>query len=87
MQRLPQLTRNVKITSKPALSSLAKLNTRLHEIEKIFGNTGRVMVRYSGTETLARITLEGPDLPQLRTLAAELESILLSEIAALEKEA
>jgi phosphoglucosamine mutase len=81
MQKLPQITRNVKVSRKIPVERLPEFSARLAEIEKELGTAGRVLFRYSGTETLARITIEGPDQVLIRSYAQELEQILLSEIA------
>lgn len=83
MQKLPQLTRNVKVQRKVPLEQLPSMTARLAEIESELGDAGRTLFRYSGTESLARITIEGPDLAQIRTYLQELERTLLQEITQL----
>jgi phosphoglucosamine mutase len=80
MQKLPQTTRNVKVPAKPPLESLPAFQKRLAAIEKELSHSGRVLVRYSGTEGLARITMEGPELHLLRAYSQELEEVLLADI-------
>src|SRR6185312_15824783 len=46
---------NVKVKSKPALESLPRVVNALREAEQVLGNSGRVVLRYSGTEPLARV--------------------------------
>lgn len=81
MQRLPQVTRNVKVPAKPPVDKLPKMRERLAEVESELGQSGRVLFRYSGTESLARITIEGPEPIHIRALAQELEAVLLADIA------
>ena len=81
MHKLPQVTRNVKVLSKPPIENLPNVQGRLQALEAELANTGRILFRYSGTESLARITIEGPELVQIRNMAQELESILLADIA------
>jgi phosphoglucosamine mutase len=83
MHKLPQVTRNVKVAAKPPLEKLAGFQKRLKALEKELGEAGRILVRYSGTEALARITIEGPELHAIRTHAQELEEVLIADIAAL----
>jgi phosphoglucosamine mutase len=83
MQKFPQLTRNVKVQHKVPLERLPEFAARLSEIESELGDAGRVLFRYSGTESLARITIEGPDQVQIRTHLQELESLLMQEITQL----
>ncbi|KAB8031783.1 phosphoglucosamine mutase [Fluviispira multicolorata] len=80
MQKLPQITRNVKVSAKPPFQSLHATNSLVKEFEKELGDSGRILLRYSGTEPLARITLEGPELSRLQTIALEIEQELLKEI-------
>jgi phosphoglucosamine mutase len=81
MQKVPQITRNVRVASKPPLSSLPKLSEKLQQVEKELGHSGRILFRYSGTESLARITIEGLDATRIRDLAREIEDIAVAEIA------
>jgi phosphoglucosamine mutase len=80
MQKLPQVTRNVKVPGKPPLEKLSALQERLKEVEEKLGKAGRCFVRYSGTESLARITIEGVDLFTIKGYASELEETLLQDI-------
>ncbi len=82
MQKVPQLTRNLKVASKPALAKLPCLSKKLLDVEQELGTAGRVLFRYSGTESLARITIEGLDAARIRELASEIEDVAQSEIAA-----
>jgi phosphoglucosamine mutase len=85
MQKVPQLLRNVKVLFKPPVDKLVKLNARIREFEQELSHAGRVLFRYSGTEAVARITIEGPDIVRIRQMAQELEVIALSEIASLKE--
>ena len=44
------------------------------------GGRGRILVRYSGTENLVRVMVEGEDETQIRRIAEELRSVLQKEI-------
>ncbi len=54
----PQKIVNVKVKSKPPLDSLPEVWKLFTESEKALGNSGRVVLRYSGTEPLARVMVE-----------------------------
>lgn len=82
MQKVPQLTRNIKVASKPPVSTLPRLGEKLLAVETELGNSGRVLFRYSGTESLARITIEGLDAARIRELAKEIEEVAVAEISA-----
>jgi len=78
----PQVLLNVAVRSKPALSSLSGLARTCARIESELGEDGRVLLRYSGTEALARVMVEGPDLDSIRAQAKELASVIAAEIGA-----
>jgi len=54
----PQKIVNVRVRSKPPIESLPEVSRTLGEAEKALGNSGRVVLRYSGTEPLARVMVE-----------------------------
>jgi phosphoglucosamine mutase len=54
----PQVIVNVKVKAKPPLESLPGVARALQEAEKTLGENGRVVLRYSGTEPLARVMVE-----------------------------
>ncbi len=60
-QPLPQVLLNVPVQRKPSLSELPEIAALVREVEQALGADGRVLLRYSGTEPLARVMVEGPD--------------------------
>jgi phosphoglucosamine mutase len=54
----PQVIVNVKVTSKPPLNTLPGVARALAEAETTLGDNGRIVVRYSGTEPVARVMVE-----------------------------
>src|ERR1700723_1661470 len=54
----PQKIVNVRVKSKPPLESLPEVSRLLADAEKALGKSGRVVLRYSGTEPLARVMVE-----------------------------
>ncbi len=54
----PQKIVNVRVRSKPPLESIPEVARTLKESERALGNSGRVVLRYSGTEPLARVMVE-----------------------------
>lgn len=80
MKKFPQITKNVKVIKKPPLETLPLTTSLVREFEQELGSSGRVLLRYSGTESLARITLEGPELGQIEAMANKIEQVLLKEI-------
>lgn len=56
----PQILMNVEVTEKPDISSIPEIDREIKKVEKILGDKGRVLVRYSGTQSLCRVMVEGP---------------------------
>ena len=82
VQKLPQVMINVQTSKAIAdLENSEKINTAVKLIEGQLGETGRVILRPSGTEPLIRVTLEGPDEGQVKQLATELADVVRSELA------
>ena len=79
-QTFPQILLNVAVRTKPELEGLARLQERCKAIEDELGDDGRVLLRYSGTEPLARVMVEGPDKGMIEAHAEELASILREEL-------
>ncbi len=78
--QFPQVLHNIATRQKPPLKSLRSVQDAIRRAEKELGPNGRVLVRYSGTEPLLRIMLEGPTENQLRRLA---QTIALAAKAAI----
>jgi phosphoglucosamine mutase len=78
---MPQLLVNERVASKPPLDSLPRYQTALAQATSALGGRGRILVRYSGTENLVRVMVEGEDDAQIRTIAGELRDVLKDEIA------
>jgi phosphoglucosamine mutase len=57
----PQTMINVPVKSKPELATLNEVQDAVREAEEILGDDGRVLVRYSGTEQICRVMIEGED--------------------------
>ena len=60
MDTFPQLTINVPVQSKPDLSAIPEIARVIQSAEDSLGDQGRVLVRYSGTQSLCRVMVEGP---------------------------
>ncbi|MBI2339732.1 MAG: phosphoglucosamine mutase [Deltaproteobacteria bacterium] len=61
MPLYPQQTKNIKIREKKALEKIAPLQKEVKAVEKELEGKGRVILRYSGTEPVLRVTVEGED--------------------------
>ena len=82
VQKLPQVMINVPVEGVVSgLETSAAINDAVRFIEGQLGETGRVILRASGTEPLVRVTLEGANESQVRQLATELAAVVRSELA------
>lgn len=78
----PQQIINVPVASKPPLETLENVQKAVREAEAQLGDRGRVLVRYSGTQALCRVMLEGPDPTTIQNLANEIAAAIRSAIGA-----
>jgi phosphoglucosamine mutase len=78
--RFPQVLLNVPVASKPELESLPQVAAAARRVEDELGADGRLVLRYSGTEPLARVMIEGPDQATIERLAGELAAAIEQEI-------
>ncbi len=76
----PQKIVNVRVKSKPPFDSLGEVSSLIQHAERSLGDSGRIVVRYSGTEPLARVMVEAEREDDVRhwteTLAAALKSAI-----------
>ncbi len=77
---VPQILLNERVGSKPPLDSLPRFQNALKSAETELAGRGRILVRYSGTENLVRVMVEGDDDAQIRRIAEELRGVLKEEI-------
>jgi phosphoglucosamine mutase len=75
-EEYPQILKNVSVSKKPDLQEYPEIVSAIEEVEKLLADSGRINVRYSGTEPLARIMIEGPDLQQIEQYATDLASVI-----------
>jgi len=82
MEPLPQVLYNVKVKEKRSLAEFPEVEQRIGDIERILGQSGRILIRYSGTEPLLRIMVEGEDETKLHHLAQSLVELVEKHIGA-----
>ncbi len=80
LTKFPQVLLNEHVSKKVPLEQLPALRAKIAVYEKQLGDNGRVFVRYSGTETMLRVMIEGPDKKQIETMAKDLVAIAKKEI-------
>ena len=60
MTVFPQDLINIDVKTRPDLSTVPEIANVIRDVEKALGNRGRVLVRYSGTQNMCRVMVEGP---------------------------
>ncbi|PYT15103.1 MAG: phosphoglucosamine mutase [Acidobacteria bacterium] len=76
----PQKLVNVPVKEKRQLADLARANAEIRRAEAEFGDAGRVLVRFSGTEPLARVMVEGPQLDRVDHYAQSIAAAIRSDL-------
>lgn len=72
MRKYPQVLENVHVNTKTPIEQCPEIQERVDHAKKVLGDDGRVLVRYSGTEPLLRVMMEGPDEALLKDLTASI---------------
>jgi phosphoglucosamine mutase len=78
----PQRLVNVRVRNRKPLDELPGVTAEIRAAEASFGDAGRVLVRFSGTEPLARVMVEGPDLERVENFANRIASQIRVELGA-----
>jgi phosphoglucosamine mutase len=81
MTRLPQILLNVVVKDKKDFAQMPKTSKKIAEVERALAGRGRVLVRYSGTELLARVMLEGEDEKKIHAMAQAIADEIRAEAA------
>jgi phosphoglucosamine mutase len=80
IQVYPQRLVNVRIKERRRLEDLPGVVAEIRAAEDSFGASGRVLVRFSGTEPLARVMVEGPELARVEAFANSIASKIKAEL-------
>ncbi|PYM45474.1 MAG: phosphoglucosamine mutase [Candidatus Rokuibacteriota bacterium] len=82
LTKFPQILINVKVREKPPLESIPGLAERQASFEREMASAGRILLRYSGTENLARVMVEYEDGDRVQAIAADLSQLIKAAIGA-----
>ena len=82
IEPVPQVLEGIRVTQKPPLESLPSVRTAIDEATRALGDSGRVVVRYSGTEPKCRVMIEGDDERRITAMAASILQAIKKEIGA-----
>jgi phosphoglucosamine mutase len=79
-KRFPQVIVNVRVARKPPLDTVPRIKAGMVGLGEKLGTRGRLLVRYSGTENLVRVMIEGEDESTISRDAHDLATILKEEL-------
>jgi phosphoglucosamine mutase len=80
MTKFPQVLVNVPVREKRSFDAIPGLRERQAAFEAELADSGRILLRYSGTESLARVMIEGAEQGRVETMAAELAEVIRAAI-------
>lgn len=80
MTHYPQVLQNIHVRSKEDFSNFPQIVKAIKKVESALGEQGRVLVRYSGTEPLARVMVEGEDYSVIQGYAEEIAQAIRSQL-------
>jgi phosphoglucosamine mutase len=80
MTKFPQVLLNVPVARRAELDSLTKVRQTVDRVRAELGERGRVVVRYSGTEPLARVMVEGEHRGRVQTYADDIATVIREEL-------
>lgn len=80
MDIFPQELINVDVKSKPEIDTVPRLVEAITQVEKELGDEGRVLVRYSGTQNMCRVMVEGPSAAVTEKYCKQIADVVKSEI-------
>src|SRR5271165_3557185 len=72
MQRVPQVLENATFGTRKPIDAMSTLKLAVDRVEKVLGERGRVLVRWSGTEPKLRVMVEGEDEKVIAAFASEI---------------
>ena len=78
----PQVLLNVRVRERRPVDTVPALAAAIDEVARQMAGQGRVLVRYSGTEPLLRIMLEGPDDATIRRAAEAIADVARATLGA-----
>ena len=80
MKVFPQKLINVEVKSKPDLSTIPEINEAIKAVEAQLGTKGRVLVRYSGTQPMCRVMVEGPTNDETEKYCTQIADVLREKL-------
>ncbi len=81
IQLFPQAREDVRVSRREPFESIAAVAHEISSGQAELGQTGRIFVRYSGTEPLARVLVEGENLAQIQVIARKIAASIQASLA------
>jgi len=81
MDVYPQKLINVDVKSKPEIKTVPQILEVIERVETQLGEEGRVLVRYSGTQNMCRVMVEGPSDEVTETCCREIAEVIKNVLA------
>lgn len=76
MKVFPQMLINVNVKSRPEIETAPEIMTAIRDAERRLGGQGRVLVRYSGTQNMCRVMVEGPTPEETERFCREIAEVV-----------
>jgi len=76
MQRYPQVLLNVRVKQKKDFKNVREIQKEINLIEESLNGDGRLLLRYSGTEPIARVMIEGENKKKIQGMAKRLAGVI-----------
>jgi len=80
MKKYPQVLLNIDVKEKKPFEKMPKVNAKINEIDLSLKGNGRTLIRYSGTQNMCRIMIEGKDEKTINNMAKELAELIKEEL-------
>jgi len=81
MKVFPQKLINIDVSSKPDIATIPEIVRVIEEVEKKLGEKGRVLVRYSGTQNMCRVMVEGPTNEETEAYCRQIVDVVKEKLA------
>jgi len=76
MTVFPQVLLNIEVQKKPLIEDVPQIMAAIRSVEQSLGEKGRVLVRYSGTQPLCRVMVEGPERDETRRYCQQIADVV-----------
>lgn len=81
MTLFPQMLINLDVKKKPPIESVPEIMAAIKKVEEKLGDKGRVLVRYSGTQNMCRVMVEGPTKKETETYCRHIADVVQKILA------